>query len=192
MKRLSGVLCLAIAGALITGSAWAQTYKWVDAQGRTHYTDTPPPPDARKATEKKMQANVVETSGGSYAERQAMQKAPVTLWLGNECDALCESALSLLQTRGIAYSEQRITTEAKKQAFVDRFKLKEARVPTISAGVDHLVGFSAEAWNRLLDRAGYPAKGSAKPPAIAKPATASEAAESTPEPPPETVPEATR
>ena len=180
MKRLSGLLCLAMAGALITGAAWAQTYKWVDAQGRTHYTDTPPPPDARKATEKTIHPNVVETSGGSYAERQAMQKAPVTLWLGNECDALCESALSLLKTRGIAYSEQRITSEEQKQAFVDKFKLNEARVPAISAGGDHLVGFSAEAWNRLLDRAGYPAKGSAKPPVVTKPATVPDATETTP------------
>ncbi len=168
MKPLHGLLCLFIAGSLAAGSAWAQTYKWTDARGRTHYTDTPPPADAKTVIEKKMQANVVETSGGSYAEKQAMRNAPVTLWLGNECDALCESATSLLKNRGIAYSEQRITTEEQKQAFVTRFKLKEARVPAITAGADQLVGFSAEAWNRMLDRAGYPAKGSAKPPPAVK------------------------
>ncbi|MEC5398010.1 DUF4124 domain-containing protein [Uliginosibacterium sp. H1] len=33
-----------LAAALLTaGSVQAQTYKWVDAQGRTHYGDSPPP-----------------------------------------------------------------------------------------------------------------------------------------------------
>lgn len=169
MNGLRGWLCIALAGALCAGGAWAGTYKWKDADGRTHYSDVPPPPDARSVSEKKMQANVVETSGGSYAEREAMRNAPVTVWLGNECDALCESALALLKDRGIAYSEQRITTEEQKQAFAARFKVKEARVPAIAAGADQLMGFSAEQWTRLLDRAGYPAKGSAKPPAAAKP-----------------------
>lgn len=96
--------------------------------------------------------------GPSYAEREAMKNAPVTVWLGNECDKLCESAQALLKSRGIAYSEQRITTEEQKQAFATRFKVKEARVPAIAAGADQLMGFSADAWTRLLDRAGYPAK----------------------------------
>ena len=168
MTGLRRLLCISMAGMLCAGVACAETYKWTDAQGHTHYGDTPPPPDARNATEKKMRANVVETSGGGYAEREAMRRAPVTVWLGNECDTLCESALSLLKNRGIAYTEQRITSEEQKQAFITRFKLKEARIPAIAAGADHLVGFSAEAWNKLLDRAGYPAKGSAKPPASAK------------------------
>lgn len=30
----------------------AEMYKWTDAQGRVHYSDQPPPPDARKSTVK--------------------------------------------------------------------------------------------------------------------------------------------
>lgn len=44
-------------------------------------------------------------------------------------------------------------------------------MPAIAAGANQLMGFSADAWNTLLDRAGYPAKGSAKAPAP-KPAAA--------------------
>lgn len=171
MTRSSGLLCLSIACVLVSGTVGAQTYKWKDAQGNTHYTGMPPPPDARSVTEKKLQPSVVE-QGASYVEREATRKAPVTLWLGNVCDSLCESALALLRKRGIAYTEQRITTEEQKKAFVGKFKLQEARVPAISAGADQLVGFSEGPWNRLLDRAGYPAKGSAKPPVAAKPAEA--------------------
>ncbi|WP_018230359.1 DUF4124 domain-containing protein [Methyloversatilis universalis] len=168
--KLHRLICIVLAGALCAGTAIAQTYKWKDAQGRTHYTDTPPPPDARSATEKKLQPSVVE-QGASYAEREAMKNAPVTVWFGNECDKLCESAQALLRERAIAYTEQRITSEEQKAALVARFKVKEARVPAIAAGADQLMGYSADAWNRLLDRAGYPAKGSAKPPAP-KPAAA--------------------
>lgn len=173
---LRRLICVTIAGAMCAAPVLAQTYKWKDAQGRTHYSDTPPPADARAATEKKLQPSVVE-QGPSYAEREAMKNAPVTVWLGNECDKLCESAQALLKSRGIAYSEQRITTEEQKQAFATRFKVKEARVPAIAAGADQLMGFSADAWTRLLDRAGYPAKGSAKPQAPKPPAAAPEAPE---------------
>lgn len=161
MTTLRLMLCVPIAGALLASPVWAQTYKWKDAQGNTHYTGTPPPPDARSVTEKKLQPSVVE-QGASYAEREAMRTAPVTLWLGNECDALCESALAFLKNRGIAYTEQRIITDEQKDAFVKRFKLQEARVPAINAGKDHLIGFSASAWTTLLNRAGYPAKGTAR------------------------------
>ena len=179
MTNLRLLLCVPIAGALLASPVWAQTYKWKDAQGNTHYTGTPPPPDARSVTEKKLQPSVVE-QGASYAEREAMRTAPVTLWLGNECDALCESALAFLKNRGIAYTEQRIITDEQKDAFVKRFKLQEARVPAINAGKDHLIGFSASAWTTLLNRAGYPAKGTARvaprAPAAGAVPTAAEAA----------------
>jgi hypothetical protein len=186
MRRPHALLCLALSAALCSGAAWAQAYKWKDAQGRTHYTDTPPPPDAHSVTEKKLRGNVVDTSG-SYAEQEAMRRAPVTVWLGNECDALCESALALMKARAIPYTTQRITTEEQKKAFAGKFKQKEARVPAINAGADQLVGFSESAWTALLDRAGYPAKGSAKPqppaksvPAPAAAETAGQEAEDTP------------
>ena len=40
------VLLLAIAAT--GGVAHAQMYKWVDKDGKTHYTDSPPPDDAKK------------------------------------------------------------------------------------------------------------------------------------------------
>ena len=40
------VLLAGIALAVLCGGAAAQMYRWVDKDGRTHYTQTPPPPDA--------------------------------------------------------------------------------------------------------------------------------------------------
>jgi Domain of unknown function (DUF4124) len=40
-----------ILGALaLSAAAYGQMYKWVDKGGKTHYTDTPPPSDARSVT----------------------------------------------------------------------------------------------------------------------------------------------
>jgi hypothetical protein len=43
MKRIAVIL-----GALaLSAVAYGQMYKWVDKEGKTHYTDTPPPSDAK-------------------------------------------------------------------------------------------------------------------------------------------------
>ena len=34
----------------LSPAAHGEMYKWVDKDGKTHYTDTPPPPDAKSAT----------------------------------------------------------------------------------------------------------------------------------------------
>jgi hypothetical protein len=47
-------LCLSLLLAALSGlpaAAQAELYRWVDAEGRVHYTDTPPPPNARKSEE---------------------------------------------------------------------------------------------------------------------------------------------
>ncbi|MGM0563255.1 MAG: DUF4124 domain-containing protein [Pseudomonadota bacterium] len=38
----------ALAMALSANTAWAKMYKWVDDEGQTHYTQTPPPEYARE------------------------------------------------------------------------------------------------------------------------------------------------
>lgn len=52
MPRLvRAAILAALAAACMAGtSATAQMYKWVDAEGKVHYSDQPPPPNARKST----------------------------------------------------------------------------------------------------------------------------------------------
>ena len=46
MKQIAVIL-----GALaLSAAAYGQMYKWVDKAGKTHYTDTPPPSDAKSVT----------------------------------------------------------------------------------------------------------------------------------------------
>lgn len=42
------ILLTTLAMALSASSTWAKMYKWVDEEGQTHYTQTPPPDNARE------------------------------------------------------------------------------------------------------------------------------------------------
>ncbi len=66
MKRMTlFLLSMLLAGAAVAG----QIYKWKDAEGKIHYSDTPPPADA-KITQLKMQA------GDQPVSSVASPKAP--------------------------------------------------------------------------------------------------------------------
>ncbi len=56
--RTGRVLWAAAALALVAVPALADVYKWLDPQGRVHYTDRPPPPDAKLVS--------VEAGGGTH------------------------------------------------------------------------------------------------------------------------------
>jgi hypothetical protein len=48
------LFCLPLLTTILLGGATllhAELYRWVDAEGRVHYTDTPPPANARKSEE---------------------------------------------------------------------------------------------------------------------------------------------
>lgn len=50
-RPVRAAIVAALAAACMAGlPAAAQMYKWVDAEGKVHYSDQPPPPNARKST----------------------------------------------------------------------------------------------------------------------------------------------
>jgi hypothetical protein len=61
--------------SLLSLSAHAGMHKWVDADGKVHYSDTPPPDtkaeSVRNMSGKGQQAAPVDYSSKSYAEREA-------------------------------------------------------------------------------------------------------------------------
>ncbi len=66
--RTGRVLWAAAALALVAVPAFADVYKWLDPQGRIHYTDRPPPPDAKLVS--------VEAGGGTHSQHAAPPPAP--------------------------------------------------------------------------------------------------------------------
>lgn len=145
---------LGLALMLCAGGASAQMYKWVDANGKTHFTDTPPPATARPA-------KVSGSAPGStatlvnlpYALAAPARNHPVTLYTASAC-AGCDAGRTYLRGRGIPFAEKTITTEA------DVTSLKgvggDGSVPYISVGSAKMAGFEAAAWDNMLKIANYP------------------------------------
>lgn len=58
---------------LLNTNAQAQIYKWVDKNGKTQYTDQPPPPDAAKA-EQKLNIKSVPVTGSQDRSRNLSEE----------------------------------------------------------------------------------------------------------------------
>lgn len=151
----SRLRCGAVLGLtllLCAGGASAQMYKWVDANGKTHFTDKPPPASAKKS---QMKAGS-SASGGvqlPYALAQAARNFPVTLYTTSPCSG-CDQGRVLLKARGIPFSEKTVNTTEDEQ------KLKEAtgsnNLPALIVGNAKSSGYQAGAWNMMLNVALYP------------------------------------
>jgi glutaredoxin len=159
-------LGLAVASAPL---AAAQLYQWKDAQGRTVYSDQPPPPSIRNAQQKSFKGNLIEV-GESYAVKTAREKNPVTLY-ASACGAPCDQARQLLTERGIPFSSK--DPQASPEAQAELQKLTgQLRVPVLVVGSDKIDGFETGQWQAMLDKAGYPKTPmpGAKPAPAAQPA----------------------
>ncbi len=144
---------LMLTATLAVTPAGAELYKWTDADGNIHYTDTPPPSSAMK-TEKKKLTDKPAASSLPYSLQQAMKNFPVTLF-SYKCGDGCTRADALLAKRGIPHSAKDPLDAAIRE------ELKKATggedvAPVLVVGRRVLKGFEEGAWNSALDTAGYP------------------------------------
>ena len=141
---------LAMASAPLSA---AQLYQWKDAQGRTMYSDQPPPPSVRNAQQKSFKGSFIE-GGESYATKTAREKHPVILYT-SACGAPCDQARQLLIERGVPFSSKDL--QASEEARNEVQKLTgRLNVPVLLVGGDKIEGFATGQWQAVLDRAGYP------------------------------------
>ena len=140
--------------------AWAQQYRWVDENGRVHYTDTPPPASAKSSQKKNLRANELGQQD-SYELMQAVRTAPVTLYTFTECQAPCQMARDVLNKRGVPFREKQV---ASQQMLDELQKVSGGlTVPVMVVGSQVEKNASPDAFNQALDNAGYPRAGVAKP-----------------------------
>lgn len=145
------LVLLAIAMASLT--AWAQTYRWVDpATGKTVISDSPPPATAKSVVRKEAELAV---GSQSYAVRRAAENFPVTLYTAANCTDACKLARELLNSRGVPFEEKMV----QKREDVEELKklAGENTTPVLTVGKQLVRGFQVDAYNNLLDLAGYPA-----------------------------------
>jgi len=133
--------------------AAAQLYQWKDPQGRTVYSDQPPPPSIRNAQQKSFKGNLIEV-GESYAAKTAREKNPVTLY-ASACGAPCDQARQLLTERGVPFTNKDPQANPEAQAALQKLTGRLS-VPVLVVGSDKIDGFESGQWQAMLDRAGYP------------------------------------
>jgi len=153
MKKLALVLfCSVIA---CTAGA-AEMYRWVDKDGKVHYSDSPPPPTAEQVEQKNIGAG--STVGGDempYATRVAAKNFPVTLYV-SDCGEACNLARQHLAKRGIPYTPKNpATNQADSEAL--KKLIGAPQVPVLVVGnASPLKGYDQGSWDAALDAAGYP------------------------------------
>lgn len=164
---MSPILPAALAALLAAAFAApvaAQAYRWVDKDGKVHYSQTPPPPSQAVKVEKRSAGgSVVESTQLPYATQQAAKNHPVTIYTAEACADACKEARALLTQRGVPFREVAVTDEAT------RAELKKVsggdQVPVMTIGSQVTKGYLADMWHTALDSAGYPRAG---PPLAAK------------------------
>ena len=134
--------------------ASAQVYRWVDQDGKVHYTQTPPPPDARNVQKKKFRGGGVDVSSLPYATQVAAKNFPVTLYTEPDCGAPCDRARALLVRRGVPFKEVNAVTLDELKRISGKNQL-----PLLIVGSQMQSGFREDLYDGLLDSATYPASG---------------------------------
>lgn len=143
---LASVLLLAL------GANAQNVYRWVDKNGKVHFSDTPPAEEAKSVSQKRLGGGYVQESGLPYATQVAAKRNPVVLYTGPDC-APCERARELLAARGIPFSERDNSTKEGADAMQ---KLGIREVPVVAIGTRNIKGYDDDAWHAALDGAGYP------------------------------------
>ena len=142
--------------------AAGQTYRWVDDQGRVHYTQTPPPPSAKGVERKNFRSGGgAESSDLPYATQVAAKNFPVKLYTQPECGAPCDRARATLVKRGVPFREISVVS-TKEIDEVTQLSGKED-LPLVVVGSLFQSGFREDAFNSLLDTAGYPTAAPPRP-----------------------------
>ena len=150
MMRWTLFLIFFLAGA----TAQAELYRWVDADGKVHYSDEPPPANIKQVEKKKAAGGKPSDAQLPYVLQQAVKNFPVTLY-SSDCGDACTRARQLLMKRGIPYTEME-ATDPETQAELRKLTGGPIEVPVLTVGRDALRGFEESRWNTSLDAAGYP------------------------------------
>lgn len=151
-------LLLTIVVMCIASVASAQIYRWVDQEGKVHYSQTPPPPGARNIQKKAFSGgDAVDATNLPYATQLAAKNFPVTLRTSPDCGTPCNEARAALVRRGVPFREVSVVT----QEDLDELKKLsgKSQLPHLVVGGQRQSGFHEDLYTELLDAAGYPSSG---------------------------------
>ena len=148
------LLAAALAGAFFA-EAQTNVYRWVDKDGKVHFSDAPPPADAKDATQKRVGGGGSDDTQLPYATQVAARRNPVTLFTGAACGDPCANGRELLTRRGIPFTERDAQNNADDQEALKKL-IGALDVPLLVVGESKIKGYEESRWQDSLDSAGYP------------------------------------
>jgi uncharacterized protein DUF4124 len=165
MKRLFFLAALLISATAGAGSM----YRWVDSDGKVHYSDQPPPTSANPQQIERMRMGIAvrDSSQLPYATQLAAKNFPVTLYV-TECGEPCTLGRDLLRKRGIPYTEKN-PQQPDQQKELSTLLSGQLEVPVLKVGSNLVRGYNEGQWQSALDVAGYPQSAGALAPAAKPP-----------------------
>ncbi|MEW6120183.1 MAG: glutaredoxin family protein [Pseudomonadota bacterium] len=123
--------------------ASAGVYKWTDAQGKTHYSDMPPP------TARTTQLRLQTYAGPALVGKVAGTDSGVTLYTTEWC-GVCKRAKAFMRQNGVPFREWDV--EKTEYGAIKFRQLGGSGVPLITVGSEKMTGFDAgrfmEMWKR--------------------------------------------
>ena len=157
IKSIAACAVFISATALFSPQSQAQqVFRIVGPDGKVTFSDKPPVETNAKVTTG-TGANAAGGGSGNAALpfelRQVAQKYPVTLYTGDNCSP-CQSARTLLLSRGIPFAEKTVNTNDDAQA-LQRLS-GDTSLPFATIGGQQLRGFSDSEWTQFLNAAAYP------------------------------------
>ena len=149
-------IALLAAVLLLPAMAAAQSsvYRWVDKDGKVHYSDSPPETEVKNVTQKRMGGGGAQAPQLPFATQQAMKNSPAVLYVSATCGEFCSRGRARLAARGIPYSERDVGNAADGEQV--KKLIGSLAVPVLTLGEKALKGFREDAWQAALDAAGYP------------------------------------
>lgn len=148
------LIALSLLGLVLSAQAQG-VYRIVGPDGKVTYSDQPP----RASTPAQAVGAATRGSAASanaqlpFELRQIVNRYPVTLYTGPDC-APCNSGRSLLESRGIPFTEKTVTTANDTEAL--KRLSGDTSLPLLTVGNQQVKGYSSTEWSRYLDVAGYP------------------------------------
>ena len=150
---IARVLAFAAAVSCLAATAQSTLYRWVDKDGKVHFTDTPPPAEAKEAQQKRYGSAPADQEL-PFATRAAMRRNPVMLYVVPNCEP-CGKGRELLANRGVPFSERDAQSNIETQQALKKLT-GDLNVPLLVIGDARIKGFEEGSWNAALDNAGYP------------------------------------
>jgi glutaredoxin len=133
--------------------AIADYYKWVDENGNTQISDTPPPEnksakdvEVHKAPEPEELTNMQNENDS--AKNKSKKASDIILFTKNDCND-CDKARDFLQSKKLPFTEYNMDTD--KNAVAKRKELDSSDdVPFAVINSNRVFGFSESVYNKLL------------------------------------------